>query len=71
MLSQQDEKRLKELFGTVHVLIEGLQAQITDLKEELANLKVATPMGPQPVVATKKAKAVVEEPVVETKPETK
>ena len=62
-MTAQDEQRLKEWFGQLHVLIEGLQAQINSLKEDLKNLQIPTPSGPQTVsVAKQKGKVVVEEP---------
>jgi hypothetical protein len=63
MLSQQDEVRLKEWFGQLHVLVEGLQAQINALRVEVAGLQPQQP-APAPVVkAEKKAtKVATEEP---------
>lgn len=62
MITQQDEVRLKEWFGQLHVLIEGLQKQVSELKSQVAELQKpqSAPVAPAPV---KKA-TVKEEPAV-------
>ncbi len=59
-MTAQDEIRLNEWFGQLHVLIEGLQAQINALRVEVAGLQKVQPAvaAPTPKKATK-----VEEPV--------
>ncbi len=59
-MTAQDEIRLKEWFGQLHVLVEGLQTQITSLKEEIVALQ-------KPLAAPVKKVAIKEEPTPEVK----
>lgn len=58
-MTAQDEIRLKEWFGQLHVLVEGLQAQITSLKEEVETLR--KPQATATSGAPKKAVKIKEE----------
>jgi hypothetical protein len=59
-MTAQDEIRLKEWFGQLHVLVEGLQAQINALRVEVAGLQKSQPTA---AATTPKKAAKAEEPV--------